>query len=192
MPALGATVAIIQAGQILLTKREDFEVWCIPGGAVDPGESVAQAAMREALEETGLEVHLTRLVGVYSKPGISGGSLHLILFAAQPVGGQLQPAAAEVLDVCYFAPDALPEPLMFGHRQFILDALNGVGGVARAHTMTPHFKERMTRQELYEARDRSGLSRQQFYIQYLQPPSEEMRLEVGEIPNTTVDPEPTA
>ena len=50
----------------------------------------------------------------------------------------------------------------------------------------------MTRQELYEARDRSGLSRQQFYIQYLQPPSEEMRLEVGETPNTTVDLEPTA
>ncbi len=192
MPTLGATVAIIQAGQILLTKREDFEVWCLPGGAVDPGESVAQAAIREAFEETGLEVQLTRLVGVYSKPGWSGGSLHLILFAAQPVGGRLQPAAAEVLDARYFARDALPEPLLLGHREQILDALNGVSGVARAYTANWPLKQPMTRQELYQARDRSGLSRQQFYIQYLQPPSEEMRLEVGENPNTTVDPELTA
>ena len=191
MLTLGATVAIIQAGQILLTRREDFEVWCLPGGAVDEGESVAQAAVREAFEETGLEVHLIRLVCVYSKPGISGGSLQLILFAARPVGGQLQPAAAEVLEAGYFAPAALPEPLMFGHRQFILDALNGVGGVARSSTITPHFKERMTRQELYQARDRSGLSRQQFYIRYLQPPSEEMRLEVGESRDTAGDLEQT-
>ncbi len=62
---LGVTVAVIDEDRILLTKREDFEVWCLPGGGVDPGESVAQAAIREAREETGLEVQLTRLVGIY-------------------------------------------------------------------------------------------------------------------------------
>ncbi len=65
---LGASVAIIQAGQILLIQREDFEVWGLPGGQVEAGESIAQAAMREARAETGLDVELTRLVGIYSLP----------------------------------------------------------------------------------------------------------------------------
>jgi ADP-ribose pyrophosphatase YjhB (NUDIX family) len=54
MPSLGVNIAVIQDGQILLTQREDFEVWCLPGGEVDACESIAQAAVREALEETGL------------------------------------------------------------------------------------------------------------------------------------------
>lgn len=44
---VGVNVAVIHNGQLLLTKREDFEVWCMPGGHVDAGESVAQAALRE-------------------------------------------------------------------------------------------------------------------------------------------------
>ncbi|HXF60662.1 MAG TPA: NUDIX domain-containing protein [Caldilineaceae bacterium] len=79
-PYLGVNVAIFQDNHILLTKREDFEVWCLPGGAVDPHESLAEAAMREALEETGLTVHLTRLVGVYSQPEWLTGN-HIALFA---------------------------------------------------------------------------------------------------------------
>ena len=43
MPFLGVNVAILEDGKILLTRREDFEVWCLPGGGVDDGESVAQA-----------------------------------------------------------------------------------------------------------------------------------------------------
>ena len=44
MPILGVNVAIFQEGKVLLTKRVDFEVWCLPGGEVDEGESLAQAA----------------------------------------------------------------------------------------------------------------------------------------------------
>lgn len=68
MTNFGVAVAIFQDEQILLTQREDFEVWCMPGGQLDSNESIAQAAMREVYEETGLEVRLTRLVGIYSKP----------------------------------------------------------------------------------------------------------------------------
>lgn len=88
MTPLGVNISIIQNGKILLTKREDFEVWCLPGGAVDEGESLAQAAIREAREETGLEVELTRLVGVYSRPSWNGPGMHIVSFVARPVGGE--------------------------------------------------------------------------------------------------------
>jgi ADP-ribose pyrophosphatase YjhB (NUDIX family) len=178
MPLLGVTIAIFQAGQILLTRREDFEVWCLPGGAVDDGESLAQAAMREAREETGLEVELTRLVGIYSRPKW-WHSMHLVLFAARPVGGALRPDPHEVIEIGYFDPAGLPAPLLAGHSRQIADALEGSCGRAWSHEVSWPFEPGMTRQELYAMRDRSGLSRQQFYEQTLLEVSEgEMRLEV--------------
>jgi ADP-ribose pyrophosphatase YjhB (NUDIX family) len=166
MPLLGVTIAIFQAGQILLTRREDFEVWCLPGGAVDDGESLAQAAMREAREETGLEVELTRLVGVYSRP-TGWHSMHLVLFAARPIGGALRPDPHEVVEIGYFDLNALPEPVMAGHRQKIVDAFGGAQGHVWSHEITWPFAPDITRQELYAMRDGSGLSRQEFYIQRL-------------------------
>jgi ADP-ribose pyrophosphatase YjhB (NUDIX family) len=65
---LGVNVAVIEDGRVLLTQREDFEVWCLPGGQVESGESLAQAAVREVREETGLHIELLRLVGIYSRP----------------------------------------------------------------------------------------------------------------------------
>jgi len=53
MPALGINVAVISEDRILLTKRDDFEVWCLPSGGVEEGESLAEAAVRETKEETG-------------------------------------------------------------------------------------------------------------------------------------------
>ncbi|SRR6266704_1975788 len=68
MPGVYAKVVVIDAGRILLVQREDFKTWGLPGGHVEDGESVAQAAVREVLEETGFEVELTRLVGIYIRP----------------------------------------------------------------------------------------------------------------------------
>ncbi len=168
---LGVMVAIVDAGRILLTKREDFEVWGLPGGHVDPGESLAAAGVREVLEETGLQVQLNRLVGVYSMPGWGGGGSHAILFAAVPVGGALQPQASEVVDIGFFEPNSLPEPLLWWHRQRIRDALQGVGGgVAVCQAIEWSFDAHTSRQEIYALRDRSGLSRQEFFRQhYIDP-----------------------
>ena len=110
MPMLGVTVAIIDGSQVLLTRREDFEIWCLPGGAVDDGESLAAAAIREAREEIGLEIELTRLVGIYSRPK-GWHSTHLVLFAARVIGGALQPDPREVIEAGYFGLNALPAPL---------------------------------------------------------------------------------
>jgi ADP-ribose pyrophosphatase YjhB (NUDIX family) len=163
---LGVTVAVIDEGRILLTKREDFEVWCLPGGGVDPGESVAQAAIREAREETGLEVRLTRLVGIYSRPLSRAGGMHLVLFAGIPVGGRLQPDPNEVVDASYFERETLPEPMLWGHRQQALDALRGLEGLAWSQNLVWPFDPNMTREELYTMRDQSGISRQSFYLRH--------------------------
>jgi ADP-ribose pyrophosphatase YjhB (NUDIX family) len=179
MAELGATVAIIDNGRIFLTKREDFEVWCLPGGAVDEGESPAQAAVREAFEETGLRVELTRLVGIYSRPRW-WSRMHLTVFAARPVGGSLRLDPHEVVEAGYFGLDELPEPLLIGHHRQILDALSGVAGAVYSFDQEWPYQRDMTRAELYAWRDRSGLSRQQFYLKYLQPPgSQENTLEVA-------------
>ncbi len=63
------TVAVRnQAGDILLQMRVDNELWALPGGVVDVGETVAQTVVREVKEETGLDVEHTRLIGIYSDP----------------------------------------------------------------------------------------------------------------------------
>ena len=58
-----------QSGQIMLERRKDCGMWCVPGGRIEPGESIKQTAIREILEETGFQVRITRLLGVYSGPG---------------------------------------------------------------------------------------------------------------------------
>jgi ADP-ribose pyrophosphatase YjhB (NUDIX family) len=160
----GATIAIVERNTLLLTLREDFEVWCMPGGETDPGESLVETARREAREETGLEVEITRLVGVYTRVG--WWEHHAFLFAARIVGGALTPDPREVLEACFFPFDALPEHLVTGHHQKIADVISGVTGRFVTETFSSPPAPMVSRKELYAMRDRSGLSRRDFYLQY--------------------------
>lgn len=165
MPSLAAIVAIIDNGKVLLTKREDFEVWCLPGGGVEDGESLAEAAIREAKEETGMDVELTRLVGVYSRIGGMWNDVHAVLFAARPVGGELCLQPGETVEVKYFPFDEIPEDVLFGHRKRIEDAINEVKGIAVRQELNLSEAKKPTRKELYEMRDHSRLARKQFYLE---------------------------
>ena len=82
----GASAIIFDEARerVLMTQREDNSRWCLPGGGMDPGESAAEACVREVLEETGLEARVTRLVGIYTTPDL------LIEF---PDGNKVQPVA---------------------------------------------------------------------------------------------------
>lgn len=73
MPNITVHVAVIHEGKTLLTKRDDFQAWCLPSGGVEEDESLAEAAIRETKEETGIDVELTRLAGVWC---VSRGGLH--------------------------------------------------------------------------------------------------------------------
>jgi 8-oxo-dGTP pyrophosphatase MutT (NUDIX family) len=131
-PYVGANVAIFDdAGQLLLTRRQDNGLWCLPGGHMDLGERIDQTAIREAQEETGLRIQLERLVGLYSAyyaPGTFGEAsparaILIALFRAKPTGGALT-LNAEVTEFGWFDPDHLPEDLIPQHVQRIRDAID--------------------------------------------------------------------
>jgi 8-oxo-dGTP diphosphatase len=105
--------------QILLGHRRDIDWWNLPGGGMESGETVDEAVCREVREETGLEVKVERLVGVYSKP-----QKHevVLTFLCQAIGGTLQPTE-ETRENRYFSLDALPGNTLPKHCQRIEDAL---------------------------------------------------------------------
>jgi ADP-ribose pyrophosphatase YjhB (NUDIX family) len=180
MLGLAVIVAVIDDGKVLLTKREDFEVWCLPGGGVEEGESLAEGAIREAKEETGLDVELIRLVGVYSRMGGGMHDVHAVLYAAKPVGGELRTQPNETIKVAYFPFDQLPGELLFGHKRRIEDAIHDKSGMSVRQEISLSDTKKYTRSEIYEARDRSGLSRQQFYLQRFNDAEIMEVVEVGE------------
>ncbi len=168
MPGLAVNVVVIHEGKILLTQREDFETWILPGGGVEEEESLAQAAIRETKEETGLNIELTSLVGVYSRLS-NMFTAHAVLFTARPIGGEIKCQEGETIAVEWFAFDEIPGPLSLGHKRRIEDAVSGASGVVVLQELNlPTMPDEITQKELYELRDRSGLSRQEFYLQMVE------------------------
>ena len=128
---LGCSAAIFdEQGRILLTRRADNGQWCLPGGRLESGESVTEACEREVLEETGLIVRVTRLVGVYSHPNQlvvypDGNKAHIVAlhFEAEVVGGELG-LSNETTDYGYFTVQELEGLEFIGrHKERILDTL---------------------------------------------------------------------
>lgn len=119
---LGAFACIFDdAGRILLSRRRDYDVWNLPGGGVHAGETPWEAVVREVREETGLNVAVERLTGIYQKPA---RQTFAFAFRCRVTGGQLQPTR-EAAEHCAFALDDLPEMLLPKHRERIVDAAAG-------------------------------------------------------------------
>jgi 8-oxo-dGTP diphosphatase len=121
VPGVGVLVEI--EGKILLVQRGQppFEGWwALPAGYIEADESVEEAAVRECKEETGLDVELLELFGVYSFPEGPVQSGIIIFFRAQPVGGELR-AGDDAQDVKTFSPDELPEKRAFRTHREVLE-----------------------------------------------------------------------
>ncbi len=122
-PVPGVGILVEVEGKIVLVQRghEPFEGWwALPAGYIEADESVEQAAVRECKEETGLEVELLELFGVYSFPEGPVQSGIIIFFRAQPVGGELR-AGDDAREVRSFPPDELPEKLAFRTHREVLE-----------------------------------------------------------------------
>ncbi len=108
-------------GKIVLIKRRNPPLgWALPGGFVDYGESLETAAMREAREETSLEIYNLQLLGCYSDPA-RDSRMHTIttVFVAQAQG--TPKADDDALELALFDLQALPAPLCFDHAQILED-----------------------------------------------------------------------
>jgi ADP-ribose pyrophosphatase YjhB (NUDIX family) len=116
--------------RILLMRRSDNAHWGLPGGYVEPGESVETAAQREVREETGYEIEIGRLVGVYSDPRAQvidygdGRRVHAINLCFEALAGRQRELGTpdETLELGFFAVDALPRPFVPIHAIRVSDA----------------------------------------------------------------------
>nr|BFE65911.1 NUDIX domain-containing protein [Dactylosporangium thailandense] len=113
VPSANAVVVNDQ-GEILLIHRTDNDNWSLPGGAMEPGESMTDCAIRETHEETGIHVEVTGLIGIYTDPRhvilyTSNNEVRQefsIVYLARPLGGEPTPSD-ESREVVWVSPDAI-------------------------------------------------------------------------------------
>ncbi len=123
-----AAVVSNDDGEILLTQRADSGFWLYPVGWADIGYSPSEVALKEVREETGIEAEVLSLIAVLDglRLGFGGIALYSIVFHCRATGGTLKGHPLETRDVGFFSRDALPNPLVGGHRwlQFAFDAID--------------------------------------------------------------------
>jgi ADP-ribose pyrophosphatase YjhB (NUDIX family) len=132
--ALGCSATIFDPTRqkVLLTRRSDNGRWCLPGGRTEAGESISETCLRETLEETGLEVRIVRLLGVYSSPHRlveypDGNRYHIVAlnFEAEAIGGALT-ISDETTEYGYFSWDEITRmDVMETHVERLTDIFYG-------------------------------------------------------------------
>ncbi len=118
-----------EKGEFLLQKRGDNGEWGFPGGCIEIGETPEMAAVREAKEETGLDVTVGKLIGIYTDSDViypNGDKVQSIMIAYEliAVGGSLKTDGDETLELQYFPPDAMPKLFCRQHEEFFYDIQN--------------------------------------------------------------------
>jgi len=121
-------IVLNEAGELLLVRHSyGGRRWFLPGGGHHGGESPSETLVREMREETGLEVTITRLAGVYFYTGQYKRD-HIYIFECEVVGGDARLVGGEIGAIGWFPPDALPNPLMIGLERILQDWQQGVVG----------------------------------------------------------------
>ena len=113
-------------GRVLLTRRMDNGMWCLPSGHMEVGETIEQTVVRETREETGLDVAVEKPVGVYSAPhpyyAAKGKQLVALVFLCRVTGGDLA-VSDETTEFGWFRTSDLPPDIVPTHPRRIADAM---------------------------------------------------------------------
>ena len=113
--------------RILLVKRDTVPFkgyWALPGGRMEPGETVEQTIVREVKEETGLDVTIVRKIGEYIEKGVKDDveyEYYPTCFLVKTVGGEIKRQESEIQEIQLFSLKELPYPLAFEHDKMIKD-----------------------------------------------------------------------
>ena len=138
--AIGAIVGN-DDGEILLMQRADSGIWLYPTGWADVGYSASEVAVKEVLEETGIECDPVQLLGVVDgqRMGFSRFGMYMLLFHCRATGGTLQGHPLETSGLGWFAPDALPSATagIEWWGQLAFAAINGERSIATFDTPRP-------------------------------------------------------
>ena len=120
---------IIELGEqiVLIRRKNPPHGWALPGGFVDYGESLEKAAIREAMEETSLQIADLKLLGCYSDPE-RDSRMHTITTVFVAKGTGTPKAADDAAGLDLFSPECLPEPICFDHEKIIKDYRNWRSG----------------------------------------------------------------
>ncbi len=127
IPTVDIIIAIEGKGIVLILRRNNPVGWAIPGGFVDYGESLEDAAVREAKEETSLDVVLDGQLRTYSRPDRDPRQ-HTITTVFMARGTGTPEAADDAADIGIFTESNLPTPLMFDHREILADYFRAIKG----------------------------------------------------------------
>ncbi len=125
-PAVAVNCVIWQSDDnVLLTRRRDNGLWCLPGGLLEEGETLASAMQREIREEIGCDIHVGPLVGVYSAPNLRltppARMMLIVVVAIARISNGVPAPSTEVSEVGDFNIHSLPE-LVPNHRERIFHA----------------------------------------------------------------------
>ena len=123
-------------GQVLLQQRSDTGEWCVPGGAMEPGETYKEAAARELSEEVGIQVKVLELFGLYSGDDRiihypNGDVVYslAVVFRTKSYSGEISNEDSEVLEHRFFDRDSIPSNLFSPDARAILDWAKGIDKV---------------------------------------------------------------
>ena len=112
----------LEGGIVLIQRKNPPYGWALPGGFVDYGESLEEAAIREAKEETSLNVELISQLGAYSDPDRDPRQHNIsVVFVARNKGKGKPAASDDALEVGIFDADSLPKELAFDHSKILKD-----------------------------------------------------------------------
>jgi 8-oxo-dGTP diphosphatase len=128
---IGVRALIVRDGAVLLIRhRSGKQPWALPGGGVERNERLAEAARREAREETGAPIRVERLLGMYERFG-DRVSNYVAVFVCTPLGEPRPPRSLEIAAARFFPLDRLPAGADAGTRRRVAEYLAGERGITR-------------------------------------------------------------